>query len=58
LRSRAEGHFSYRRIALKMYELAKERHPLLLKYLPFAETPPSSADLERQYFAEVAHKKP
>ena len=56
LRSREEGHFSYRRIALKIYELAKERHPLLLKYLPFTEEPPSSAELEREYFAETVHR--
>lgn len=53
LRSRAEGHFSYRRIALAMFELAKERHPLLLRYLPFKEEPPSSAALEREYFASL-----
>ncbi len=53
LRTRKEGHFSYRRIAARMFELAREKHPLLLGYLPFAEEPPASAELEREYFAKV-----
>jgi len=56
LRSRPEGHFSYRRIALKIYELVRERHPLLLKYLPFAEPPPPSMELEREYFIETSYR--
>ncbi|HIC96667.1 TPA: FAD-dependent thymidylate synthase [Candidatus Bipolaricaulota bacterium] len=55
LRSRKEGHFSYRRIALKIFELAREKHPLLLEHLPFREPPESSALLEEEYFAELAH---
>ncbi len=58
LRSRPEGHFSYRRIALRMFELAKEKHPRLLKYLPFTAEPPASAVLEREYFAETAFASP
>jgi len=56
LRARKEGHFSYRRIALRIYELVKEKHPSLLSYLPFTEEPSSSAALEREYFAELFHK--
>jgi len=60
LRTRKEGHFSYRRIALKLYELVREGHPRLVKHLRFAdpESPPSSAELEREYFSETAHLTP
>lgn len=57
LRARKEGHFSYRRIALKLYELVRKEHPRLVKHLRFADPqlPPSSEELEREYFSETAH---
>lgn len=33
IRSRNTGHFSYRRIVLRMYELACEKYPVIMKYL-------------------------
>lgn len=51
LRARESGHFSYRRIALKLYELAKEVHPLLLRYIPKIEK--TSMEIEREHFAVV-----
>jgi len=55
LRSRSNGHFAYRRIALRMYELVREVHPVLVRYLPLEQPAPSSEELTAQFFAETCH---
>ncbi|MDR7433579.1 MAG: FAD-dependent thymidylate synthase [Armatimonadota bacterium] len=55
LRSRSNGHFAYRRIALRMYELVREVHPLLVRYLPLEQPVPTSEELTAQFFATTCH---
>lgn len=54
LRAREGGHFSYRRIALQLYEAVRAVHPGLVGYVRFGEAPPAAADLEARFFTEVA----
>jgi thymidylate synthase ThyX len=58
LRAREAGHFSYRRIALKLYEAIKAVHPALVAHVQFGYQPPASGDLEARFFSEVAHTAP
>ncbi|MCL5411247.1 MAG: FAD-dependent thymidylate synthase [Patescibacteria group bacterium] len=55
LRGRSNGHFAYRRIAMKIYELAQAKYPLLLKYIQFKDYP-GSKKLEQEFFEEVIAK--
>ncbi len=52
LRGAPNGHFAYRRIALKAYEIAKEMYP---GFAPFmrCETYPPSAEIENEFFART-----
>jgi thymidylate synthase ThyX len=54
LRARETGHFSYRRIALQLYEAVRAVHPGLVAHVRFGEPPPTAAELEARHFAEVA----
>jgi thymidylate synthase ThyX len=50
LRGAPNGHFSYRRIAVHMYEILRETHPLFARYMR-CENYPSSKEIEEQFFA-------
>lgn len=52
LRSRDTGHFSYRRIAMAVYEEIKKVHPFLVQFLACCDRP-SSKKLEEEYFAKT-----
>ncbi|MDR7534630.1 MAG: FAD-dependent thymidylate synthase, partial [Armatimonadota bacterium] len=54
LRARESGHFSYRRIALQLYEAVRAVHPGLVGHVRFGYAPPAAADLEAQFFTDVA----
>jgi thymidylate synthase ThyX len=54
LRAREAGHFSYRRIAVLLYEAVRAVHPALVAHIRFGDAPPSAAALEARFFAEVA----
>lgn len=54
LRAREAGHFSYRRIALLLYEAVRAVHPALVGHVRFGYEPPSAAALEARFFSEVA----
>jgi thymidylate synthase ThyX len=54
LRARESGHFSYRRIALQLYEAVRAVHPALVAHVRFGYTPPTAAELEGRFFTEVA----
>ncbi|MDR7543058.1 MAG: FAD-dependent thymidylate synthase [Armatimonadota bacterium] len=54
LRAREAGHFSYRRVALQIYEAVRAVHPGLVAHVRFGYQPPSAAALEAQFFSEVA----
>jgi thymidylate synthase ThyX len=59
LRAREAGHFSYRRIALLMYEAVRTVHPALIGYVRFGYEPPTAAALETRCFSEtVARSTP
>lgn len=49
LRGRPTGHFSYRRIANRMYELASEKYPVIMKYLQNKEYETSSDIGEKNF---------
>jgi len=53
LRGAPNGHFAYRRIALKAYEIAKEVYPAFAPFMR-CETYPSSAEIEHEFFARTA----
>lgn len=53
LRARESGHFSYRRIALMIYEAVRAVHPVLVRYVRFGYEPPTAADLEARFFADT-----
>jgi thymidylate synthase ThyX len=53
LRGAPNGHFAYRRIALKAYEIAKEVYPAFAPFMR-CETYPSSAEIEQEFFARTA----
>lgn len=52
LRGGPTGHFSYRRIAIRMYELLREVHPAFAGYMRCEAYPPS-AEIEKAFFAEI-----
>jgi thymidylate synthase ThyX len=54
LRAREAGHFSYRRIALLIYEAIKDVHPALVDHVRFGYQPPTSGELEARTFSEIA----
>jgi len=53
LRARESGHFSYRRVALLLYEAVRAVHPALVAHIRFGYTPPQAAELEARFFTEV-----
>jgi thymidylate synthase ThyX len=53
LRGAPNGHFAYRRIAIKAYEIAKETYPAFAPFMR-CETYPSSAEIEQEFFARTA----
>jgi thymidylate synthase ThyX len=56
LRAREAGHFSYRRIAMLVYEATRAVHPALVAHMKFGYQPPTAADLKAQFFSEVARR--
>ncbi len=54
LRAREAGHFSYRRVAMLVYEAVRAVHPALVAHVQFGYEPPTAADLEARFFSEVA----
>ena len=52
LRTTPGAHFSMRRAAVRMYELIRDVHPLLAKFIRCGERPVSDS-IEREYFAKV-----
>ncbi len=53
LRGAPNGHFAYRRIAIKAYEIAQERYPAFAPFMR-CEAYPSSAEIEAEFFARTA----
>jgi thymidylate synthase ThyX len=53
LRGAPNGHFAYRRIAIRAYEIAKEKYPAFAPFMR-CETYPSSAEIENEFFARTA----
>jgi thymidylate synthase ThyX len=53
LRGAPSGHFAYRRIALKAYEIAKEVYPAFAPFMR-CDKYPSSSEIEQEFFAGVA----
>jgi len=53
LRGAPNGHFAYRRIALKAYEIAKDVYPAFAPFMR-CEKYPSSSAIEQEFFARVA----
>jgi thymidylate synthase ThyX len=53
LRGAPNGHFAYRRIALKAYEIAKDVYPAFAPFMR-CEKYPSASEIEREFFARVA----
>jgi len=52
LRGAPNGHFSYRRIAVRMYEILREIHPVFARHMR-CETYPSSREIEEQFFSQA-----
>jgi len=52
LRGGPNGHFSYRRIALKLYEIARQIYPTFAPFMR-CDKYPSSAEIEREFFEQV-----
>ena len=52
LRGAPNGHFAYRRIALKAYEIAQATYPAFAPFMR-CETYPSSAEIESEFFART-----
>ena len=52
LRGGPTGHFSYRRIAIKLYEIMREVYPTLARFMR-CETYPPSSEIEREFFEQV-----
>lgn len=52
LRGGPNGHFAYRRIALKMYEAARQVYPVFAPFMR-CENYPSADAIEREFFAQV-----
>lgn len=53
LRGGPTGHFAYRRIALKAYEMAKEVYPAFAPFM-HCEMYPSSREIEQEFFERCA----
>jgi thymidylate synthase ThyX len=53
LRGAPNGHFAYRRIAIKAYEIAKAMYPAFAPFMRCETYPPSSV-IEREFFARTA----
>ncbi len=53
LRGGPNGHFAYRRIALKAYEIAKEVYPAFAPFMR-CEKYPASHEIEQEFFTRVA----
>jgi hypothetical protein len=53
LRGAPNGHFAYRRIAIKTYEIAKEKYPAFAPFMRCETYPPASA-IEREFFSRTA----
>jgi thymidylate synthase ThyX len=53
LRGGPTGHFAYRRIAIKAYEIAKEVYPAFAPFMR-CEKYPVSSEVEREFFARTA----
>jgi len=53
LRGAPNGHFAYRRIALKAYEIAKDVYPVFAPFMR-CEKYPSSSGIEQEFFARVS----
>jgi thymidylate synthase ThyX len=53
LRGAPAGHFAYRRIAIKTYEIATETYPAFAPFMR-CETYPASAAIESEFFARLA----
>jgi thymidylate synthase ThyX len=53
LRGAPNGHFAYRRIAIKAYEIAKAMYPAFAPFMR-CETYPSAAEIESEFFARTA----
>ncbi len=54
LRARESGHFSYRRIALLLFEAVRAVHPALVAHVRFGYAPPEAVALEARFFTEVS----
>ncbi|MGH2372171.1 MAG: FAD-dependent thymidylate synthase [bacterium] len=54
LRARESGHFSYRRVALLLYEAVRAVHPALVAHVRFGYTQPEAGSLEARFFSEVS----
>ncbi|HET7087276.1 MAG TPA: FAD-dependent thymidylate synthase [Anaerolineae bacterium] len=52
LRGAPNGHFSYRRIAVRMVEILRETHPIFARHMR-CESYPSSKEIEEEFFAQV-----
>jgi len=52
LRGGPGGHFSYRRIAVRMYEIIRDIHPAFARYMRCEEFP-SSEQIEQEFFART-----
>jgi thymidylate synthase ThyX len=53
LRGAPNGHFAYRRIAIKAYEIARQAYPAFAPFMR-CETYPASDEIEREFFARTA----
>jgi thymidylate synthase ThyX len=53
LRGAPNGHFAYRRIAIKAYEMAQATYPAFAPFMR-CETYPSSSEIEREFFERMA----
>ncbi|HLF27416.1 MAG TPA: FAD-dependent thymidylate synthase [Anaerolineae bacterium] len=52
LRGAPNGHFSYRRIAIRLYEILRDLHPIFAPYMR-CDQYPSSRQIEEEFFAQV-----
>ncbi|MBM3471425.1 MAG: FAD-dependent thymidylate synthase [Armatimonadetes bacterium] len=54
LRAREAGHFSYRRVALLIYEAVRAVHPGLVAHIRFGYDAPEAKALEAMFFSEIS----
>jgi thymidylate synthase ThyX len=52
LRGGPTGHFAYRRIAIRTYEILREAHPVFAPYMRCDQYPPSK-QIEEEFFTQV-----